>query len=230
MAYVFTPPSLPSLPVMGGRARFPLRRIYCVGRNYSAHAHEMGLGESRTPFFFAKPADAAFVPDSPIPYPPATQSFHHEVELVVALGRGGANLAPESVPGLVFGYTVGVDLTRRDLQRAARERGQPWDLAKGFTYSAPCAPIRPAEDCFADAKASGYIRLAVNGKLRQHAHLEDMIVGVDEIISSLSRFDALAAGDIVFTGTPAGVGELVPGDQVTAEIENVGTLSFTIED
>lgn len=228
MDYVFTPPLVPSLPVVGSRLRFPLRRIYCVGRNYRAHAVEMGMSAPEPPFFFAKPADAAFVPQAPVPYPPATLSLHHEVELVVALGRGGADIPPEAVGEYVFGYAVGVDLTRRDLQKTARERGLPWDMAKGFSRAAPCSPIRPADECFAPNAAAGAIRLAVDGTSRQDGRLEDMILDVGGIIAALSRYDTLAAGDLIFTGTPAGVGELVRGDRVDADIERVGTLSFRI--
>lgn len=228
MDYVFTPPLVPSLPVAGSRLRFPLRRIYCVGRNYRAHAAEMGASAPEPPFFFSKPADAAFVPQGPVPYPPATHSLHHEVELVVALGRGGAAIVPEAVGEHVFGYAVGVDLTRRDLQKTACERGRPWDMAKGFSRAAPCSAIRSADECFAPGGAAGAIRLAVNGTLRQDGRLADMILDVGGIVAALSRFDALAAGDLIFTGTPAGVGELVRGDRVEAEIERVGTLTFDI--
>lgn len=229
MDYVFTPPSRPSLPIVGTEARFPVRRVYCVGRNYRAHAAEMGMLEEPEPFFFAKPADAVFVPEGPVPYPPATQCLHHEVELVVALARGGADIAAEKFADYVFGYAVGIDLTRRDLQNAARERRQPWDMAKGFTSAAPCAPVRPAAECLPDG-VSGAIRLAVNGQMRQDGRLEEMLLGLGGILAALSRYDRLAAGDLVFTGTPSGVGELKPGDEVRAEVESVGTLEFQIAD
>lgn len=230
MDYVVTPPIRPTLPVIGTEERFPVRRVYCVGRNYSKHAREMGMEKLEAPFFFTKPSDAVFVPEAPegvVPYPPATRELHHEVELVLALGRGGANLDAETAAERVFGYAVGVDLTRRDLQRAASEQGRPWDMAKGFTSAAPCTPIRPAETCFPRG-FGGALSLSVNGKQRQDGRLEDMILGVGELIAALSRLDRLAAGDIIFTGTPAGVGELAVGDQVHAAIEGVDELTFQI--
>ncbi len=227
MDYVFTPPTRPSLPVIGTEARFPVRRVYCVGRNYSAHMAEMGHTEPPDPFFFTKPPDAAFVPEGPVPYPLHTRLLHHEVELVVALERGGAEIAAEDVDRYIFGYTVGIDLTRRDLQSEAREKKRPWDMAKGFTSAAPCAPIRPVGDCFPEG-IRGQIRLAVNDVVRQDGRLEDMILGVGKILEALSRFDRLAAGDLVFTGTPAGVGELRPGDNVWAEIDGVAKLELQI--
>lgn len=229
MDYVFTPSSRPSLPVIGTEARFPVHRVFCVGRNYRAHAVEMGISENSDPFFFAKPADAAFVPEGPVPYPPATKSLHHEVELVIALGRGGTNIAAGDAGDYVFGYAVGIDLTRRDLQREAREHGRPWDMAKGFTSAAPCTAVRPAAECFPDGMR-GAIRLMVNDGMRQDGRVEDMILGVGEILAALSRYDRLAAGDLVFAGSPAGVGELEPGDVVHAEIETVGALEFQIAD
>ncbi|MGA7965885.1 MAG: fumarylacetoacetate hydrolase family protein [Gammaproteobacteria bacterium] len=230
MDYVVAPPIRPTLPVIGTEDRFPVRRVYCVGRNYSAHAHEMGLETLDAPFFFTKPSDAVFVPEAPegvVPYPPVTHELHHEVELVLALGRGGANLDAETAAERVFGYAVGVDLTRRDLQREARAQGRPWDMAKGFTSAAPCTPIRPAEACFPQG-FGGTLTLAVNGEERQHGRLEDMILGIGELIAALSRLDRLVAGDLIFTGTPAGVGELVVGDRVHAAIEGVGEFSFQV--
>jgi len=229
MDYVFTPPIRPSLPVVGSEARFPVRRVYCVGRNYRAHAAEMGMPEDADPFFFTKPADAVFVPQGPVPYPAATASLHHEVELLVALGRGGRNIAAGEAASHVYGYAVGIDLTRRDLQHQARDLGRPWDMAKGFTSAGPCTPIRPAADCFPHG-VNGGIRLAVNDDVRQDGLLEDMILGIGEILAELSRYDRLAAGDLVFTGSPAGVGELHPGDDVWAAIDTVGTLEFQVSD
>lgn len=230
MEYVFVPPIRPSLPVIGSESRFPVRRVYCVGRNYPEHAREMGEVKPADPFFFTKPADAVFVPEAPegvVPYPLATHLLHHEVELVVALGRGGANLDTASAAERVFGYAVGVDLTRRDLQRVAREQGRPWDMAKGFTSAGPCTAIRPAEMCFQKG-FGGALTLSVNGEERQHGRLEDMILNVPELIATLSRMDRLAAGDLIFTGTPAGVGELHAGDHVQAAIEGVGELDFHV--
>lgn len=229
MDYVFTPPSRPSLPIVGTESRFPVRRVYCVGHNYRAHAAEMGHSEEVEPCFFAKPADSVFVPEGPVPYPPATQSLHHEVELVVALAHGGANVVADNFADYVFGYAVGIDLTRRDLQKAARAGGQPWDMAKGFTSAAPCTPVRAAGECFPHG-VTGRIHLTVNGELRQEGRLEDLLLGIGGILEALSRYDRLAAGDLVFTGTPAGVGELKPGDAVHAEVESVGVLEFQIAD
>lgn len=229
MEYVFVPPVRPTLPVVGTESRFPVRRVYCAGRNYAEHAREMG-DEPAEPFFFTKPPDAVFVPEAPegvVPYPLATRQLHHEVELVVALGRGGANLNSEEAEELIFGYAVGVDLTRRDLQQAAREQGRPWDMAKGFTSAAPCTPIRIREACFGDG-FGGDLVLTVNDTERQRGRLEKMILGVPDLIAALSRLDRLSAGDLVFTGTPEGVGELVPGDRVHAEIAGVGALDFQV--
>lgn len=228
MDYVFVPPGRPSLPVAGGTLRFPLRRIYCVGRNYRAHAAEMGMRGEEAPFFFSKPPDAAFVPEGVVPYPPATRMLHHEVELVVALGRGGVDIDRETAMEHVFGFAVGIDLTRRDLQQEARAKGRPWDMGKGFSFAAPCTPVHRREECFAGDGVAGAIRLAVDGALRQDGRLEEMIYGVAEILAELSRLDRLAAGDLVFTGTPAGVGELRRGNRVRAEIERVGVLEFRV--
>jgi fumarylpyruvate hydrolase len=210
--------------VVGARARFPVRRILCVGRNYAAHRREMGGDDRDPPFFFSKPADAVVASGAVIPYPSATNDLHHEVELVAALGAGGADVAVEDALALVFGYAVGVDLTRRDQQAAARARGQPWDAAKGFDRSAPISAIRPA----GGGQPQGRIRLAVNGGSRQDAALGDMIWNVAEIIAQASRLWRLEPGDLFFTGTPEGVGPLVRGDDVLAEIEGVGALTFSI--
>jgi len=230
MDYVVAPPIRPTLPVVGTESRFPVRRVYCVGRNYPEHAREMGMETLEAPFFFTKPPDAVFVPEAPegvVPYPLATHQLHHEVELVVALARGGTNIDPDTAVERVFGYAVGVDLTRRDLQHEARSQGRPWDMAKGFTSAAPCTPIRPAESCFKKG-FGGSLSLSVNGDQRQSGRLEDMILGIGELMAALSRLDRLAAGDLIFTGTPAGVGELVIGDQVRATIEGVGELAFQV--
>ena len=223
-AYVFPPAVRPAVPVLETDALFPVRRILCVGRNYAAHRREMGGEDRDPPFFFAKPADAVVPLGGPIPYPAATADFHHEVELVVALGRGGEDLSSEAALSLVFGYAVGVDLTRRDLQGAARAKSQPWDAAKGFDGSAPISAIRPA----AGDPPAGRIALSVTGAIRQQASVADMIWNVAEIIAQASRLWRLAPGDLIFTGTPEGVGPLARGDAVEAEIEAVGQLKFTI--
>ncbi|MDQ2859270.1 MAG: fumarylacetoacetate hydrolase family protein [Pseudomonadota bacterium] len=223
-AYVFAPPAQPTVPVIGSDSLFPVRRILCVGRNYAAHRREMGGEDRDPPFFFAKPADAVVPLGGPITYPAATADFHHEVELVVALGGGGADIAVDGALGLVFGYAVGVDLTRRDLQAAARAKSQPWEAAKGFDRSAPLSAIRPADG----PPPQGRILLAVGGAVRQRAVVADMIWNVAEIIAQASCLWRLTPGDLIFTGTPEGVGPLARGDAVHAEIEAVGALDFTI--
>ena len=218
------PPPQPFVAVQGDRGRFPIRRILCVGRNYAAHRREMGGDDRDPPFFFSKPADAVVANGAEIPYPSATSDLHHEVELVVALGTGGADVPVARALDLVFGYAVGVDLTRRDLQGAARAKGQPWDSAKGFDNSAPIGDIRPA----AGPPPQGRIQLSVNGQTRQDASIADMIWNVAEIISEASKLWRLAPGDLIFTGTPEGVGPLVRGDQVAGEIDGVGSLNFRV--
>lgn len=223
--WVFEPPPRAAVPVQGCEARFPVRRVYCVGQNYADHVREMGGSEREKPVFFDKPADAVTTA-SKVPYPPATQNLHHEVELVVALKSGGSDLAPAQAEQAIFGYAVGVDLTRRDLQASAKKKGAPWTTAKGFDHSAPISPIRPLEDGGHPTNAG--ISLAVNGILRQQGNTAKMIWSVPEIIFELSRIYELKAGDLVFTGTPAGVGPLAPGDLVGCRIEGVGTLAFTL--
>jgi len=217
-------PQAPTVAIQGSEAGFPVRRILCVGRNYAAHRREMGGDDRDPPFFFAKPADAVVASGAEIPYPGATADLHHEVELVAALGAGGADVPVEAALSLVFGYAVGVDLTRRDLQAAARAKGQPWDAAKGFDDAAPIGPIRPWEG----PAPQGRIRLAVGGQVRQDASVADMIWNVAEVIAQASRLWRLAPGDLIYTGTPEGVGPLVCGDAVAADIEGVGDLAFRI--
>lgn len=221
--FVFDPPAQVSAPVEGG-GRFPVRRILCVGRNYAAHRREMGGDDRDPPFFFAKPADAVVPPGLDAAYPPATSNLHHEIELVVALKAGGANLSAEKALDGVFGYAVGVDLTRRDLQAEAREKKQPWEASKGFDQSAPISPIKR----WTGAPPQGRIWLSVNGETRQDAVVADMIWRVPEIIAEASKLWILAPGDLIFTGTPEGVGPLVRGDAVTGGVEGVGELSFRI--
>jgi fumarylpyruvate hydrolase len=217
-------PPQPFVAVQGDLGRFPVRRILCVGRNYAAHRREMGGDDRDPPFFFSKPADAVVASGAQIAYPSATSDLHHEVELVAALGAGGADVPLERALDLVFGYAVGVDLTRRDLQGAARATGQPWDASKGFDNSAPIGDIRPA----AGPPPQGRIRLSVNGEIRQDAVIADMIWNVAEIIAEASKLWRLAAGDLIFTGTPEGVGPLVRGDRVEGEIDGVGALDFGV--
>jgi fumarylpyruvate hydrolase len=215
---------VPTVPVDGEAAGFPVRRILCVGRNYAAHRREMGGDDRDPPFFFAKPADAVAPPGAPVPYPSRTQNLHHEIELVVALGAGGADVPVERALDLVLGYAVGVDLTRRDLQSAAKDKGQPWDAAKGFDASAPISAIRR----WSGAPPQGRIWLSVNGQVRQDATVDDMIWSVAEIIAEASRLWRLEAGDLIFTGTPENVGPLVRGDKVEGEVAGVGRIAFQV--
>ncbi|NOX73974.1 MAG: fumarylacetoacetate hydrolase family protein [Alphaproteobacteria bacterium] len=225
--YVLNPAPQPSIAVAGNDARFPVRRIFCVGRNYAAHAREMGHDPDReAPFFFTKPADAVVDDCATIPYPPLTENFHFEAELVVAIGEGGRDIAETDSLNHVWGYAIGNDLTRRDLQGAAKEKGRPWDWGKAFDNSAPCGPVHPVSAV--GHLASGSIRLTVNGVLKQDADLNELIWSVPEVISILSRSITLAPGDLIYTGTPAGVGPLVVGDTCVVSIEGLGTLTTTI--
>ena len=226
MNYVIAAPTPPSVEVKGTDNRFPVRRIFCVGRNYAAHAREMGNDDREPPFFFTKPADAVVANNSSIPYPPRTANFHHEVELVVALGGGGANIAKSDANALIYGYAVGIDLTRRDLQSDAKDNGRPWDTSKGFDRSAPIAALHPRKE--AGLIESGEIWLTVNGKDRQRANLAEMTWKVPEIVAELSTLFELAPGDLIFTGTPAGVGALARGDSIEAGIAGLTTLKTKI--
>jgi fumarylpyruvate hydrolase len=213
----------PAVEVAGSALRFPVRRIFCVGQNYAEHAREMGMGGERAlPFFFTKPADAFMPSGADVPYPSHTTNLHHEIELVVALGGGGRDVAVHAALSLVFGYAVGNDLTCRDLQAAARDQGRPWDVAKGFDHSAPITPIVPAAKT--GHPAAGRIWLEVNGKPRQQGDLADMIWNVPEMIAELSTWFELFPGDLIFTGTPAGVGPLLPGDRVRGGVDGIGVL------
>ena len=223
--YAFDPPPQAAAPIADEDALFPVRRILCVGRNYAAHRREMGGDDRDPPFFFAKPADALVPPGRDVPYPQATQELHHEMELVVALGGEGQGLAPDAALARVFGYAAGVDLTRRDLQSAYRAKGQPWEGAKAFDASAPISPIRR----WSGPPPEGRIRLAVNGQMRQESTLAHMIWGVAEIIAEASKLWRLMPGDLIYTGTPEGVGPLRPGDLVEGEVEDVGALAFRID-
>lgn len=224
--FTFPPAAPPSVAVAAGDARFPVHRIYCVGRNYAEHVREMGAEPARDPpVFFMKPADAVVANGASIPYPQATTNLHHEIELVVALGSGGRDIEAGEALRHVYGYAAGNDLTRRDLQNAAKARGQPWDTSKGFDQSAPLAAIRPASEGHV---AKGRIWLAVNGALRQESDVAEMIWDVPHIIAALSRLYQLRAGDLIFTGTPAGVGALQPGDRVEGGVEGLELLRHTI--
>ena len=219
------PPVL--IQVKGEAGGFPVRRIYCVGRNYADHVREMGGDPQREPpFFFGKPRDAAVPGGGPVAYPPATANLHHEVELVVALGRGGRDIPVDEALDCVYGYAVGLDLTRRDLQASAKEKGQPWDMAKGFDQSAPVGLIHPVAQV--GHLAAGAIWLDVNGQERQRGDLSQMTWRVAEILAQLSSFVELAPGDLVFTGTPSGVGRLQKGDRVHCGIDGLGLLDINL--
>lgn len=216
-----------TVEIAGSPHRYPVHRIYCVGRNYAAHVREMGNDPQREPpCFFMKPADAIVANGSAVPYASRTSNLHHEVELVVAIGAGGRNIDPRAALDHVFGYAVGNDLTRRDLQSAAKDQGLPWDVAKGFDHSAPITAIRIVAD--AGHLSSGRIWLEVNGHKRQDANLAEMIWSVPEIIAELATLYELQPGDLIFTGTPAGVGPVQRGDSIVAGIDGLDTLRTTI--
>lgn len=227
MSYAFPPAPIPTIPAMSYDP-YPVRRIFCVGRNYAEHAREMGSNPEREePFFFTKPADAILPNNSTMPYPSATSNLHHEVELVVAIGKPGRNIPADKVDReYVFGYAVGLDMTRRDLQNAAKEMGRPWDMAKGFDHSAPISSITP--EFYTGVIAKGKIELKVNGELRQSGDVSDMIWSIPEIVSRLSQLVELQPGDLVFTGTPAGVGPVVKGDVIEATVAGLEPLVVTI--
>lgn len=224
--FVIAPPPQVSVPVVGGGA-FPLRRIYCVGRNYAEHAREMGHDpDAEPPFFFSKPADAVVTDGAAVPYPTETGNLHYEVELVAAIGKGGRNIAIEDALGHVWGYAVGIDLTRRDLQTWAKKAGKPWEVAKGFDHSAPISALVPASTLTPPLR--GAITLTVNGETKQSADIADMIWDLPHVIAELSRYFELVPGDLIFTGTPSGVGAVVKGDRLTGTIAGVGSVETTI--
>ena len=223
--FLFAPHSPTTIPIARG-GLFAVRRVYCVGRNYAEHVVEMGNDTRDPPFFFGKPADAIVVGGADIPYPPQTSDFHHEIELVVAIGKDGAEIAAEDALTHVYGYAAGLDMTRRDLQAAAKKAGRPWDMAKGFDCSAPVGTIEPASAIGHPDR--GAITLSVNGVERQRGDLGDQIWGVSDTIAYLSRFVTLRAGDIIMTGTPAGVGAVGRGDVLEGRIEGVGTVRTRI--
>ncbi|TLD44304.1 MAG: Fumarylpyruvate hydrolase [Accumulibacter sp.] len=226
MSFVFPPPPRVALPVTGSDALFPVRRVYCVGRNYADHAIEMGADSREPPFFFSKPADALVAGGGDVPYPPLTGDLQHEVELVVALAAGGERIPVSQALDCVFGYAVGLDLTRRDLQQRAKEKGHPWDMAKGFDHSAPIGAITPLAT--SGHPLHGAIRLRVNGQLRQDGDLGQMSWKVAEIITNLSTYVHLQAGDLIFTGTPAGVSTVTRGDLLEATVAGVGELTVRL--
>jgi len=231
MSFVFTPPTVPGVPILGDAAAlFPVRRIYCVGRNYVDHAIEMGHSGREAPFFFMKPADAVLpVAEGAVGqmhYPTLSQSLHHELELVVAIGKGGRNISAADALGHVWGYAVGLDMTRRDLQNDAKKLGRPWCVAKGFDESAPIGPLRRAAEC--NLSAASNITLAVNGTARQSSTLGKLIWSVPEIIEHLSQAWTLAPGDLIFTGTPEGVAAVSVGDRLRAHVDGLASLDIEI--
>ncbi len=225
--YFFEPPLPASIPVAQDTSRFPVRRIYCVGRNYVEHAREMGADpDTEPPFFFSKPADALVPGGGPIPYPPLTERLDHEIELVAAIGRTADHIDEVRARDCIVGYAVGIDLTRRDVQARAKERNQPWDLSKGFDHSAPISMMRPAG--LIGHPSHGRIELSVNGDIRQSADLAEMRLSPAALIAELSKQITLKPGDLLFTGTPSGVGPLNRGDHAVAMIENIGKVAIEI--
>ena len=230
MSYVFNPAPVVSVPVFGSALRFPVHRIYCVGRNYEEHAKEMGFSGREAPFFFMKPADALLVvkpgETGNMPYPTLTKNLHHEIELVVALGKGGKNIAAADAHKHIFGYAVGLDMTRRDLQNEMKKLGRPWSISKGFDHSAPIGVITPAAD--APDIASAEILLQVNGQQRQRSQIAKLIWNISEVIEHLSAAWELQSGDLIYTGTPEGVGAVVSGDSMSAGVTGLQSITVTV--
>jgi len=228
MSFVFAPASPVAVPIAGSQDSFPVRRVYCVGRNYAAHAREMGFDPDREPpFFFCKPADAV-VPVAEgstlsLPYPPETANLHYEIELVAAIGKGGANISVDEALQHVYGYAVGLDMTRRDLQNDMKKQGRPWDIGKSFEQSAPIGPLHPAQSV-KDIEKAG-IWLQVNGADKQRSDIGKLIWSIAETIAYLSKYFRLEAGDLIYTGTPEGVGPVVRGDRMVGGVDGLGTLS-----
>jgi fumarylpyruvate hydrolase len=230
MEYAVAPAPVYSLPIVGSNQQFPINRIFCVGRNYAAHAREMGKDPDReAPFFFMKPANALVVAgdaETTIPYPPHTANFHHEIELVVAIGQGGANIPLEQALEHVYGYAVGLDMTRRDLQLEARDKGRPWEFGKSFSKSAPIGPIHRAAEV--GHVRQGELALTVNGQPRQCSDIDKLIWSVAESIAYLSQYETLEPGDIIMTGTPEGVNAVKPGDLMVGTIAGLGTITVRV--
>ena len=230
MSYVFPPAPAPSVPVVGTEAQFPVHRIYCVGRNYEEHAKEMGFTGREPPFFFMKPADAIVVAPpgatTPLPYPSLTTNLHHEIELVVAIGKGGKNIAAADAPSHIYGYAVGLDMTRRDLQNDMKKQGRPWSIGKGFDYSAPIGPITPAAQAGDVGKAG--IWLQVNGVDRQRSNVAQLIWNIAETIEHLSAAWELQPGDLIYTGTPEGVSAVVTGDVLEGGVDGLGSIRLKL--
>jgi fumarylpyruvate hydrolase len=224
--YVVAAPKIATLPVLGEQGVFPINRVYCVGRNYAAHAKEMGHDAAKEPpFFFAKPADAVYCGED-FPYPTKTKDLHHEIELVVALAKGGTDISAANALDHVYGYAVGLDMTRRDLQEEAKKMGRPWETGKGFDQAGPCTAIRRASEI--GHPSAGRVWLEVNGQIKQQGDLKDLIWGIPQMIEFLSGYFALKPGDLIFTGTPAGVGAVKRGDKLRGGVDGVGELTTRI--
>jgi fumarylpyruvate hydrolase len=227
MEFAFTPPAVVSVPVVGKAERFPVHRIYCVGRNYEEHAKEMGFTGREPPFFFMKPADAVLVANTGeaarMPYPSLTHNLHHEIELVVAIGKGGKNISAADALSHIYGYAVGLDMTRRDLQNDMKKQGRPWSIGKGFDHSAPIGPITPAAAAGHVDEAEIYVQ--VNGQDRQRSHVSQLIWNIAETIEHLSAAWELQPGDLIYTGTPEGVGAVVAGDTMVGGITGLGHIT-----
>lgn len=230
MPYLFTPPATVAIPVVGTAERFPVHRIYCVGRNYEDHAKEMGFTGREPPFFFMKPADAVVLADAAqptlMPYPPLTANLHHEIELVVAIGTGGSNILAVDAHKHIYGYAVGLDMTRRDLQNDMKKQGRPWCIGKAFDHSAPIGPITPASQVADIGQAE--IALQVNGQDRQRSHISKLIWNIAETIEQLSAAWALQPGDLIFTGTPEGVAAVVRGDVLTGSVQGLQSIQVQL--
>ena len=230
MSFVLTPPAVVSVPVVGSEKRFPVHRIYCVGRNYEEHAKEMGFTGREPPFFFMKPADALVVVEADstgtLPYPSLTKNFHHEIELVVAIGTGGKNIKAADAHQHIYGYAVGLDMTRRDLQGEMKKQGRPWDIGKGFDHSAPIGPITPVAQ--AGDVENAEISLQVNGQDRQRSHVSKLIWNIGETIEHLSAAWELQPGDLIYSGTPEGVAAVVAGDTLVGQVAGLSTLTIQV--
>lgn len=225
--FILAPPSQSCVPVKGTNLKFPVNRIFCVGRNYEAHAKEMGMTVDRaTPFYFTKSSSTIVLSGATVPYPPGTDSYHHEIELVVAIGKPAFCIAEEDALEIVLGYACGLDMTRRDLQLTARDKGLPWDLGKNFENAAVIAEIVEVSEC--GHIAAGDIRLTVNGEIRQQGDVSELIWNIPELIADLSKYYHLEPGDLIYSGTPAGIGPVVAGDQLAGSIANVGEITFNI--
>lgn len=227
--YLWNPPPVPSLPVQGSAARYPIKRIFCVGRNYHAHAVEMGRPVDKAnakPFYFIKSACAIVESGATVPYPAGTQNYHYEMELVVAIGAPGFRVAEADALAMIYGYAAGLDMTRRDLQLVARDAGRPWDLGKDFEQSAVCSKIVPVGDL--GVLGRGAINLQVNGKTGQSSDIGQLIWSIPELIADLSQYYHLEPGDLIYTGTPEGVGPVQPGDRITGHVDAVGAIALTI--